>query len=200
MTATFLLTRPGAPGYLYKLLAGRRPGVPLTEAGRAQAAAVGRYLNGEPLTRVQCSPLERTRETAAAITGALGLPEAEAADALLEIDFGQLTGRPFDSLHGDPDWDEWNNRRATAQLPGGERMPDVVARVARHLRATAAAYPGELIALVTHADVVKAAVVDVLGLELQKMHGFDIGPASVSRLVVGDWGGRVLSLNEKVPA
>ena len=200
MTATFLLIRHGAHGDLDKILSGRRPGVPLTEVGRAQAAMVGAFLKGEPVSRVQCSPLERTRETAAAITDALGLPAAEATDALLEIDFGALTGRTFDSLHGDPIWDEWNNRRAAARLPGGERMPDVVDRVAAHLQATAAARPGELIALVTHADVVKAAVVAILSLELQKMHAFDIGPASVTRVVMGDWGGRVLSLNEQVRA
>ncbi len=197
MTATFLLIRHGAHGDLDRILSGRRPGVPLTEAGRAQAAATGAYLRGEPVTRIQCSPIERTRETAAIVADALGLPEAEPVDALLEIDFGQLTGRTFDSLHGDPAWDEWNNQRATAQVPGGERMPDVVDRVAAHLRATAASHPGELIALVTHADVVKAAVVAIFGLELQKMHAFDIGPASVTRMVVGDWGGRVLSINEK---
>ena len=200
MTATFLLIRHGAHGDLDHVLSGRRPGVSLRDDGRAQARALGAYLKREPVTRVQCSPIERTRETAAAITQALGLPDAEPVDALLEIDFGQLTGRAFDSLRGDPAWDEWNNHRATAQLPGGEHMPDVVERVAAYLKATAAGHPGELIALVAHAAIVKAAVVDVLGLELQKMHAFDIGPASVTRVVIGDWGGRVLSLNEKVPA
>ena len=200
MTATFLLIRHGAHGDLDQVLSGRRPGVPLTEAGRAQAAAAGAYLKGEPVTRIQCSPLERTRETAAIVAETLALPAPEPVDALLEIDFGQLTGRTFDTLHGDPAWDEWNNHRATAQVPGGERMPDVVDRVAAHLRATAAAHPGELIALVTHADIVKAAVVAILGLEPQKMHAFDIGPASVTRVVIGDWGGRVLSLNVEAKA
>ena len=197
MTATFLLIRHGAHGDLDRILSGRRPGVPLTEAGRAQAARVGAYLKGEPVTRIQCSPLERTRETAAIVAEALELPAPEPVDALLEIDFGQLTERTFESLHGTPAWDEWNNHRATAQVPGGERMPDVVDRVAAHLKETAAAHPGELIALVTHADIVKAAVVAIFELEFQKMHAFDIGPASVTRVVFGDWGGRVLSLNEK---
>ncbi len=196
MTATFLLIRHGAHGDLDTVLSGRRAGVPLREDGRAQAARLGAYIRAEPVTRVQCSPLDRTRETAAILAEALALPAPETVDALLEIDFGALTGRSFDSLHGDPVWDEWNNSRAAAQLPGGERMPDVVERVAAHLQATVAAHPGELIALVTHADIVKAAVVWVLGLDLQKMHAFDIGPASVTRMVVGDWGGRVLSLNE----
>ena len=77
-------------------------------------------------------------------------------------------------------------------------MTDSQTRVVAHMRAMAKMHDGELIALVTHADVVKAVVVDVLGMDLQAMHAFDVDPASVSRVVMGDWGGRVLSLNEKV--
>jgi hypothetical protein len=32
------------------------------------------------------------------------------------------------------------------------------------------------------------------------MHRLEVGPASVSAIAIGDWGGKVLSMNEAVPA
>src|SRR5215470_7221037 len=46
------------------LLYGHLPGFPLSEHGRAQAAAVGRWLSDRGLKRIIHSPLERAAETA----------------------------------------------------------------------------------------------------------------------------------------
>ncbi len=197
MTATFLLIRHGAHGDLDKVLSGRRAGVPLREDGRAQAVRLGSYLRDEAITCIQCSPIDRTRETAAILADALGLLAPQPVEALNEIDFGDWTGRAFADLHGDPAWDAWNNQRATARPRGGELMADARARVVDHLRATARTHDGEVVAIVTHADMVKAVVTEMFGMDLQAMHAFDIDPASVTRVVIGDRGGRVLSLNEK---
>ena len=52
--------------------------------------------------------------------------------------------------------------------------------------------------MVTHSDMIKAAVCHVLGLDLGQMSRFDIDPASVTRVMMGDWGGKLLRLNEGV--
>jgi broad specificity phosphatase PhoE len=57
---------------------------------------------------------------------------------------------------------------------------------------------GRCVALVSHADVIKAAVLHHLGLAIDGWPRFDIAPASITRLVVGDWGARLLGLNETV--
>jgi broad specificity phosphatase PhoE len=49
---------------------------------------------------------------------------------------------------------------------------------------------------VTHADVIKALVAHVLGFSLDQHDRLEVSPASVSVLVAGDWGAKVLSLNE----
>jgi broad specificity phosphatase PhoE len=51
--------------------------------------------------------------------------------------------------------------------------------------------------LVSHADVLKAALAHWLGLSLDSLQRFDIAPASLSTVAVGDWGAKVLSLNER---
>lgn len=174
-------------------------GVALSVAGRAQAAALGRGLAAERIDRVVCSPLERTRETAGAIATARGGAAPAPVDALIEIDMGAWTGAAFADLDG-AEWDAWNNARGSARIPGGETMAEAQARIVGWLQATAVAEEGATIVVVTHSDMIKAAVAHGLGLPLDHLLRFDIGPASVSRMVMGDWGARLLSLNERIAA
>ncbi|RZK76915.1 MAG: histidine phosphatase family protein, partial [Methylobacterium sp.] len=146
MTATVLLVRHAAHIHLDRRLSGRMPGVPLSEAGRVQAAALGRFLAADGVTAVECSPLDRTCETAAAIVAAAGLPSPTPVEALVEIDLGDWTGRAFDSFGDDPAWRDWNEHRGTARIPGGETMAEAQARIVGHLRRTATSRPGETIA------------------------------------------------------
>jgi broad specificity phosphatase PhoE len=197
MTATVLLIRHAAHVDLNRRLSGRRQGVSLSEAGRAQADVLGRHLARRDITRVECSPLERTWDTAAIIAQRCGLSAPVATDALIEVDFGDWTGRAFDSFAEDPQWDAWNVRRGSATVPGGESMATAQGRIVDHLQAVAAAAGGETIAMVSHADMIRAAVAHVLGLPLDHLLRFDIDPASVTAVRIEDWGARLLSLNEK---
>ena len=191
MTATILLIRHAAHLDLDRRLSGRLPGVALSDAGRAQAAALGRVLAGRGIERVECSPLDRTRDTAGAIAGTCALPPPTPVEALIEIDMGAWTGRAFDSLRDDPAWRAWNEQRGRARIPDGETMAEAQARIVGHLRTL----PGGTVAIVTHADMIRAAVAQVLGLSLDRVLNFDIDPASVTTVVMGDWGARLLSLN-----
>ncbi len=199
LTATFLLIRHAAHIHLDRRLSGRMPGVALSDEGRAQAAALARGLHGERIDRIACSPLERTRDTAEEIADACGLEPPTAVDALIEIDMGEWTGAAFGTLTG-PAWDAWNGARATARIPGGETMAEARDRIVGYMRDAAAAEDGAVIALVTHSDMIRAAIADAIGLNLDNLLRFDIGPASVSRLAMGDWGARLISLNERVAA
>lgn len=194
MATDFLLIRHAAHVHLDRLLSGRLDGVPLSAAGRDQAGRLGERLAGERIDRVLCSPLERTRETADAIAAACGLC-AEPVAALVEIDMGEWTGRAMAELDGDPAWDAWNARRGTARIPGGETMAETQARIVGALGDVAHRASGQTIAVVSHADMIRAAVAHVLGLPLDNLLRFDIAPASVTRIVWGDWGARLTTLN-----
>lgn len=191
MTATILLIRHAAHVDLDRRLSGRRAGVALSEAGREQAAALGRRLTGRGIERVECSPLDRTRDTAAAIAQACDVPPPAPVEALIEIDMGDWTGRAPDGFGDDPAWRAWNERRGSARIPGGESMAEAQARIAGHL----AMLRQGTVAIVTHSDMIRAAVAHVLGLPLDRLLSFDIDPASVTTVVMGDWGSRLLSLN-----
>ena len=157
--------------------------------------ALGRHLAGEHLTEIQTSPRERACATAQAVAQATGAP-VTVSDALDEIDFGDWTGAEFAALDGQPRWDAWNSRRSTARVPGGESMDEAADRITSHVDALASTRAGERIALVTHCDMIRALVARTLGLSLDNLLRFEIGPASLSRLEAGAWGAKVLSLNE----
>ena len=198
MTLVVHLVRHAAHGLLGRVLAGRRPGVHLSPEGRDQAERLAARLAREPLAIVQTSPLERARETAEPIAARLGLvPEVQ--PALNEIDFGAWTGLGFDTLGDDPEWRRWNAVRGLARPPGGETMLAVQARMRDHIEGLRLAHPDGHVALVSHCDVIRATLLLYLGLSVDAYDRIAVDPASVSTVAVGDWGARVLSLNEACP-
>jgi broad specificity phosphatase PhoE len=200
MAATVFLVRHAAHDRVDRILCGRMPGVGLGEAGRAQAEALARrFAAGGGVDAVWTSPLQRARETAEPIAGRLGLP-ARTSDALCEIDFGDWTGRRFEDLRDDPRWRRWNEARAGGRAPGGESMAEAQARAVGELERARDGHPGGRVVLVSHGDVIKAALAGVLGLSLDAHGRFEISPGSVSALAVWDGGGKVLSMNEAVAA
>jgi probable phosphoglycerate mutase len=198
VTLVVHLIRHAAHGLLGRVLAGRRPGVHLSPEGRDQAERLAARLAREPLAIVQTSPLERARETAEPIAARLGLvPEVQ--PALNEIDFGAWTGQGFDGLGDDPAWRRWNAARGLARPPGGETMLAVQARMRDHIEGLRLAHPDGHVALVSHCDVIRATLLLYLGLSVDAYDRIAVDPASVSTVAVGDWGARVLSLNEACP-
>ena len=79
-----------APGETPRRI-GARTDLPLVESGRAQARALAGHFADVRFDRCLCSPLLRTRDTAAIVAPYL---EAETADWLREIDHGPDEDRP----------------------------------------------------------------------------------------------------------
>lgn len=194
----FLLLRHAAHEDVGAYLAGRAPGIELGDAGLAQARRLGTRLRGERIAALYCSPRERARQTAEAVAEACDAGIPQALDALDEIDFGAWSGRRFDDLNRERHWREWNERRSLARTPNGERMIDVQARALAAMESMAGEHQGATLALVTHADVIKAVVLYHLGLRVDDWWRLDIAPASITRLVVDAYGARLTGLNELV--
>ena len=197
MTATILLIRHAAHAELGQVLTGRRRDVALSREGLEQAEIVADLLSVAPLSAVYSSPRERAYYTARAIAYQHEL-KVEIADALDEVDFGEWSGRSFDELEGDPVWSEWNEARGSARAPGGESMSEAVERAIAKLAEIGVEHRGETVAAVTHCDIIRGVIAHYLGLRLDNLLRFDVDPASVSRVHVGDWGARILNINERL--
>ncbi len=199
MTTTFFLVRHAAHDRVGTVLCGRMPGVHLGAVGKAQAARLAARFANENVACIRSSPLERAVETAQPI--ALGLQQPlEICSAIVEIDFGSWSGASFEALAQDPGWSAWNHSRSTSRPPEGETILEAQARIVGAMEQLRRRYADRSIILVSHSDVIKAALLYHLGLPVDAYARFDIEPASISTLVVGDWGSKVVRLNEVVAA
>jgi broad specificity phosphatase PhoE len=196
MTTTIVLIRHGAHDLLGQILVGRMPGVCLNSSGRAQAEGLIARLSRWRISAIHTSPSSRARETAEPLAKHLNL-SAKVDPAFDEIDVGQWTGVHFDTLREDLTWRRWNTSRSLARCPEGESFVDVHARMARGLEQLARHYSGQTVAVFSHGDIIKVAICHVLGLPLDFHVRFDIDPASLSALVYGEWGAKLLKLNEE---
>ena len=180
---TFFLIRHGSHDLLGKVLAGRASGVHLNSTGRSEAERLPTRLGHPTVTAVYSSPLERARETAAPLAAQLG-NEIRASDGVQEVDFGSWTGKSFAELADDEAWRNWNARRSIAATPGGETMAAAQQRVVTELERLAALHHGEHVAIVSHGDLIKAALMHYLGISLDLILRLEISPASVSTIVL----------------
>ncbi|MCL4767261.1 MAG: phosphoglycerate mutase family protein [Hyphomicrobiaceae bacterium] len=192
---TILLVRHAAHDLMDRVLVGRLPGVPLSNEGRQQAQRLARRLARQGITRVHTSPRQRSIETAGIIARAARVP-LEISFALDEIDLGAWTGLSFDELSSDRSWNLWNMLRSLARPPDGESMHEVEARIMRYLRHVHAIHPGGRIVLVSHAEVIRAAVMHCQGLSPDAFGDVRIAPAEVVALAVGDDGARMAEAGE----
>ena len=108
---------------------------PLTERGRAQAAALGRMLRSVlPDTGIDivASPLSRAFETAAIIAGELGraVDDVRTDPRIVDFDVGILSGSSWDAVAADhPELARLRlEDPARFHPPGGESGADVLAR------------------------------------------------------------------------
>jgi len=190
-----LLVRHGQTPTTGKLLPGRAGGLHLSEDGQAQARTVGERLKALPkVEAVYASPLERTKETAAAIAQALGL-KVKLDKGLLEADIGDWTGQELKTVRKFPEWKLVHSYPSGFRFPGGESFVEMQTRIVSALEGLRAAHPGQTIVAVSHADTIKAAVAHALSTHLDLYQRIVISPCSVTAIAYGDGGPTVLSVN-----
>jgi probable phosphomutase (TIGR03848 family) len=193
--AVFLLIRHGITDAVGRILAGRMPGVHLNVEGRAQAEQLGQRLSDVPVDFLYSSPLERAKETAAPIASAAGL-KVQVCEEITEIDFGEWSGKRIDDLLDLPTWRQFNTFRSGTRIPGGESMSEVQVRMVSQIEKMRRESPDALIALVSHADPIKAAIAYYAGISLDLLLRIEVGPASVSALSINDYGPQILCVND----
>jgi len=182
MTTLILLRHATTPA-TGKRLGGWTPGVHLDVRGRAQAEAAARRLEGLPVRAVYASPLERTRETAAAVARSHGL-RVRIERGIGEVDYGEWTDRPLAQLRRLKLWRTIQQAPSRVTFPGGESIRGAQARAVEATERIALAHPGETVVLVSHADIIKAVLAHHLGMGLDLFQRLVIAPASSSVVVL----------------
>ena len=192
---TILLVRHGQTPTTGKLLPGRAAGLHLADQGREQAERAAARIGELPnVAAVYCSPLERTRETAAPIGKALGIKPV-ATKGLLEADFGEWTGAELKALFKLPEWRTVQKAPSTFRFPGGESFTEMQLRIVNELDRLRRAHPNRTIVCVSHADPIKAAMAHALGTHLDLFQRIIISTCSISAIGFAGDGPMALTVN-----
>ena len=164
-----------------RVLAGRRPGVPLTLTGLEQSEKIAKFLKPFNISTIYSSPIERAKKTAEIVSEHNSL-EIKTDERLIELDMGKFTGMPYDEIfekHGnvflkfyEGDLEIAHNGVETfVQLK--KRILDMVDFVIRE-------HNDENVLLVTHMDPIKALISTIMGLEANSLFELIIENASLT--------------------
>lgn len=199
--AHILLIRHGQNDWVNKRrLAGWTPGVHLNEEGRSQADQLSERLSSLPLKAIYSSPLERCIETAAFLAHPHGLEVVE-LDAIGEVHYGDWQGKKIKKLAKKKrKWYAVQHFPSRFRFPGGESLTEVQKRAVAAIERLSLLHEKELVAVVSHADVIKLILAHYLGLHIDLFQRIVVSPASVSSLMLSESGPvRVLRINDDGP-
>ncbi|MFE3187846.1 histidine phosphatase family protein [Nocardia sp. NPDC059240] len=182
---TVILLRHGvSTSNIARTLAGRSAGVDLTDRGREQAQGLVQRLGSLPIEHIVCSPLLRCQRTVAPLADKLGL-EPEPDERLLEVDYGDWTGKALADLVNEPLWKVVQRHASAATFPSGESLAQVqfraVSAVRERDRQFAAKHGSDVLWIAcTHGDVIKSLLADAFGIHLDGFQRIVVEPASIS--------------------
>ncbi|TVR22471.1 MAG: MSMEG_4193 family putative phosphomutase [Anaerolineaceae bacterium] len=183
---TILLIRHAVNDYVKTgRLAGWTPGVHLNEDGERQAAALGERLADAPLRAIYASPLERTVQTAQAIQQYHPHLQIQHNQAVGEVRYGDWEDKSIAALRERKMWAVVQEYPSRAVFPNGEAMRDVQTRAVTEIERLTGQHPDEMIAIVSHADLIKMVLAHYLGVHLDNFQRIVVSPASVSTLMLG---------------
>ncbi|MCL6610537.1 MAG: alpha-ribazole phosphatase [Peptococcaceae bacterium] len=173
--------------------------VPLSEKGMEQARALAVRLSAHKISAVYSSDLGRAVETARRIAEPRGL-EVITLPALREMNFGLWEGLTFKEIrekYGETIRQWWANPLGM-NVPGGESLSDLVARVIPAVREIVEKHRGEKVAVVCHGGPVRCLVGTVLNMDLNKYWKIRQDNAALNILDFSGWeNGIVALLNDR---
>jgi probable phosphoglycerate mutase len=157
-------------------LQGQADPVPLTARGRRQAEEAARELRSRDIAGLHSSDLLRAVQTAEVIGVALHLP-VERDSGLREQSYGELEGLSSAQVLADAPYDFTD---PDARAIGGESLRDVHERIGPRLEFYLERYAGRECVLVSHGDVIRAALAWLDGSEPGKGSWRDTPNGSVT--------------------
>jgi probable phosphoglycerate mutase len=191
-----LLVRHGLNDAVGKRLAGRNMDVHLNAQGQFQAQQVAAWLAADKkITAILTSPITRAVETAQPLAALMDLPIHE-CEALIEVNYGDWSGKTFLELEQIPEWKKVTHSPEKGKFPNGESFIQIANRLRDFLTAMSTQYGDEdVVACFSHADIAAILLALSMGLPLVHYQRISISPGSVSAISSGQAGWRVHFIN-----
>ncbi|MBV8937842.1 MAG: histidine phosphatase family protein [Alphaproteobacteria bacterium] len=161
-----------------------RADLELTELGRRQAEeTAARIAASWTLAALYSSPLSRCRVTAEAIGRCFGLTPVPLPE-LIDIDYGEWQGlTPEDVRRKSPEaLATWYRSPQWADIPGGESLQQVLARVVAALRNVIGSRPEDTVVIVGHDSVNRVILLHALDLPLSRYWRLGQDPCAINEI------------------
>ena len=180
-------------------LAGWTPGVHLNDVGQKQAEQLSDRLSKLPLKAIYSSPLERCIETAEAVATSHNL-EITLLEEVGEVRYGKWEGKKIKKLSKKRSWHTVQHFPSRFRFPDGESFLEVQQRAVATIESLSLRHKKEMIAIVSHADVIKLVLAHYLGTHIDLFQRIAVSTASVSLLALPEDGYvRALRINDHGP-
>ena len=159
------------------------PSVALTDAGRKQAEAAGRYLVSEK-TEILLSSTSKRVFTSAELIGSVLNLKPQAVPGLDEWHVGEWDGRTYvDIKASHPDlYKAWSTNPIHNRPPGGESIEDVFERAKTKLGEIIETNSGKKIVLVSHAGIIRSFIVHAMGMPINNFWRVNIPVGSITKI------------------
>ncbi len=190
-----LLIRHGTNDWVHGRLAGWTPGVHLNDDGRRQAQSLAARLAFLPIDAIYSSPLDRTMETARAIAAPRGMP-IHIVQEVGEVKYGEWQGAELKELYKHELWPGVQFYPSGTRFPNGETLGEAQMRMVTALDKLRTAHPKGIIAVFSHADIIKLAIAYYIGVHVDLFQRLDVQPCSLTAIQFTRMGPRLLAFND----
>lgn len=181
------------------IVQGPRVDSDLSDTGRMQARLLGSAFGSTDLDAVYCSPMQRARATADAITDALPADTGtRVVPEMYEMDYGAFCGRPLDEVRSDMEqiFDAWSMGFIHESFPDGESPVITQHRVRRFADRLLDAAQDQSIAVIAHGRVNRVLVATLVDAALSELERFPQDNANITHLEVTGDGASMQRLND----
>ncbi len=183
IVTTALLIRHGHTGATEQGICYTDPAAELTAAGQAQAELIGKWLETEQADVLLSSSSQRVVTTAQIVGRELSMPFQVVQD-LNEWNVGEWEGRAYiDIKSEEPElYAAWVRDPIVQRPPGGESIEDVCRRASVKLDELMEVHKGKRIALVTHAGIIRAAIIKALQMDVRNFWRLVVPVGTITRI------------------
>jgi probable phosphoglycerate mutase len=172
--------------------------IDLNERGRAQAAALARALQSEPIDAIYASDLRRAMDTALPLAQAAGVG-VRALATLRERAFGYFEGMTYAEIEQRHPEEavRWRRRDPEFAIGGGESLCGFQERCVSAVTGIASAHAAQTVAIVAHGGVLDALYRAATRIGVQAPRTWELGNAGINRLLWTPQGFAVVGWNDR---
>ncbi len=193
MAMIILLRHGQAKNNTDRILAGRSPGINLTDEGIIQVKNIARLIKPLDISIIYSSPIKRAKNTAEIISRYNSI-KFITDDRLIELDMGRFTGVHYDELflkYGNI-FLKFYEGHYDIMRHGVETFIEVKKRVSNIVDFVIKKHPNQNVLFVTHMDPIKAMISNILELTPKSLFELIIANASMT-IIKNNYGKLVVS-------